>query len=108
MTACWGMERLPTFPERDVLDDRGRARGTVTTWGGWNTKPTDRPTGRRTIRGPPMRHALTAAALLLAVGAAVADPPKWNLLVVTADDLNADSAGWAGNRLGATPNLDAF
>lgn len=56
-----------------------------------------------------MPPALTAlAALLLAGGAAAADPPRWNLLVVTADDMNADSAGWAGNTLGATPNLDAF
>jgi N-sulfoglucosamine sulfohydrolase len=36
-----------------------------------------------------------------------ADAPL-NLLVVTADDMNADSGGWNGNKLGATPNLDAF
>ena len=29
-------------------------------------------------------------------------------MLVTADDMNADSAGWMGNKLGATPNLDAF
>jgi N-sulfoglucosamine sulfohydrolase len=46
--------------------------------------------------------------VLAAPAAFAADPPKWNLLVVTADDLNADSAGWLGNKLGATPNLDAF
>lgn len=39
-------------------------------------------------------------------GAAPAQP--LNLLVVTADDMNADSAGWMGCKLGATPNLDAF
>ncbi len=33
---------------------------------------------------------------------------KLNLLVITADDLNADSGGWNGSKLGATPNLDAF
>jgi N-sulfoglucosamine sulfohydrolase len=57
-----------------------------------------------------MRLVLTAlAVVLLAGGAAAADPPKrWNLLLVTADDMNADSAGWMGNTLGATPNLDAF
>src|SRR5438477_3178069 len=38
---------------------------------------------------------------------AAADPPP-NLLVITADDMNADSPGWMGNTLGATPNLDAF
>jgi N-sulfoglucosamine sulfohydrolase len=31
-----------------------------------------------------------------------------NLLIITADDLNADSAGWMGSRAGATPNIDAF
>ncbi|MEZ6142321.1 MAG: sulfatase [Zavarzinella sp.] len=31
-----------------------------------------------------------------------------NLLIVTADDMNADSAGWCGGKLGITPNLDAF
>jgi N-sulfoglucosamine sulfohydrolase len=31
-----------------------------------------------------------------------------NLLIVTADDMNADSGGWNGSTLGATPNLDAF
>lgn len=57
-----------------------------------------------------MRLVLTAFALLfLAGGASAADPPtRWNLLLVTADDMNADSAGWAGSTLGATPNLDAF
>lgn len=34
--------------------------------------------------------------------------PRWNLLIITADDMNADSSGWMGNTLGATPNLDAF
>jgi len=38
---------------------------------------------------------------------AAADKPL-NLLIVTADDMNADSGGWNGNTLGATPNLDAF
>ncbi|MEY4567613.1 MAG: hypothetical protein RLY14_2583 [Planctomycetota bacterium] len=33
---------------------------------------------------------------------------RLNLLIVTADDMNADSAGWSGCSLGATPNLDAF
>jgi N-sulfoglucosamine sulfohydrolase len=38
-----------------------------------------------------------------------ADQPKpFNLLIITADDMNADSGGWNGNQLGATPNLDAF
>src|ERR1041384_7431149 len=31
-----------------------------------------------------------------------------NLLIITADDLNCDSCGWMGSKLGATPNLDAF
>lgn len=37
-----------------------------------------------------------------------ADSPKWSVLFVTADDMNADSSGWIGNKLGATPNLDTF
>lgn len=35
-------------------------------------------------------------------------PQPFNLLVITADDMNADSGGWNGNPLGATPSLDAF
>jgi N-sulfoglucosamine sulfohydrolase len=31
-----------------------------------------------------------------------------NLLLILADDLNADSMGWMGSKLGATPNTDAF
>ena len=46
-----------------------------------------------------------ALATAAAPAARAADPPRWNLLLVTADDLNADSAGWMGNPLGATPNL---
>jgi N-sulfoglucosamine sulfohydrolase len=57
-----------------------------------------------------VRLTLTALAVLLSAGSTIAaDPAKqWNLLLITADDLNADSAGWAGNKLGATPNLDGF
>jgi N-sulfoglucosamine sulfohydrolase len=33
---------------------------------------------------------------------------SWNLVIITADDLNADSAGWMGSGVGATPNIDAF
>lgn len=33
---------------------------------------------------------------------------QWNVLLVTADDMNGDSSGWMGSRLNATPNLDAF
>src|SRR5439155_12828465 len=31
-----------------------------------------------------------------------------NLLLITADDLNGDSMGWMGSKLGATPMIDAF
>ncbi len=57
-----------------------------------------------------MRLAATFAfAVIVATGIHAADPPaKMNLLVITADDLNADSCGWLGNTLGATPHLDAF
>lgn len=58
-----------------------------------------------------MRRLLAILLLLggnvLSVGAA--EPArKWNVLLVTADDMNADSSGWMGNKHGATPNLDAF
>lgn len=33
---------------------------------------------------------------------------RLNLLLITADDLNADSAGWMGCKVGVTPNIDAF
>ncbi len=42
------------------------------------------------------------------VSLAAESPQPKNLLVITADDMNADSSGWNGNKLGATPNLDAF
>lgn len=42
-------------------------------------------------------------------GALAADSAQQlNLLIITADDMNADSGGWIGNTLGATPHLDAF
>ena len=33
---------------------------------------------------------------------------SWNLVIITADDLNADSMGWMGSKVGATPSIDAF
>jgi N-sulfoglucosamine sulfohydrolase len=33
---------------------------------------------------------------------------RLNLLIITADDMNADSGGWTGSKLSATPNLDVF
>ena len=41
-------------------------------------------------------------------GPLVAADKPLNLLVVTADDMHADSGGWNGNTLGVTPNLDAL
>ena len=35
-----------------------------------------------------------------------AEAPRLNLLLITADDLNADSPGWMGGKMGATPTLD--
>lgn len=32
----------------------------------------------------------------------------WNVVIITADDLNADSTGWMGSKVGATPSIDAF
>lgn len=52
-------------------------------------------------------------ALTLAVGGLIAPPAKaddakTSLLIITADDMNADSPGWMGNTVIKTPNLDAF
>ncbi len=52
---------------------------------------------------------ILAALMLLTAELSAADSAKpLNLLVITADDMNADSGGWNGNTLGVTPNLDAF
>ncbi len=40
--------------------------------------------------------------------APAAPKPTKNLLIITADDLNCDSVGWMGSKVGATPNIDAF
>jgi N-sulfoglucosamine sulfohydrolase len=53
------------------------------------------------------RGALLAAALGLGVRVGAA-APRPNLLLVTADDLNADSPGWMGNPLRPTPRIDAL
>jgi N-sulfoglucosamine sulfohydrolase len=45
--------------------------------------------------------------LLTAASSTIA-APKLNLLYITADDMNYDSAGWMGSKMGATPNLDAL
>ncbi len=57
----------------------------------------------RVIGQWPLLAALLTGHLLHA-----AEAPKWNLLFVTADDMNADSSGWMGCKLPTTPNLDAF
>lgn len=61
---------------------------------------------------------VTRALLLSLIGGALlagraacaeASPPRrTNLLLVTADDLNGDSAGWMGGTAVPTPTLDAF
>src|SRR5215471_9602082 len=53
-----------------------------------------------------MRTVYAVVASFALAGAASAVP--LNLLLVTADDMNADSTGFMGSKLGATPNLDAF
>src|SRR3954447_120838 len=54
-----------------------------------------------------MRFTVVGVALLAFAPAAAAAPPT-NLLIITADDMNADSPGFMGNPFGATPNLDRF
>ena len=55
-----------------------------------------------------IRSSMATAALLTSHLLHAADAPKWNLLFITADDMNADSSGWMGCKLPTTPNLDAF
>jgi len=57
-----------------------------------------------------MRIRLLAMVLLMACGfrSALAAESPLNVLIITADDMNADSSGGMGGALGATPNLDAF
>jgi len=55
-----------------------------------------------------LSRAFCLAALVIGQLLHAADTPKWNLLFITADDMNADSVGWMGCKLGTTPNLDAF
>src|SRR4030095_12691918 len=50
---------------------------------------------------------LMAAIFVCACGVHAAER-KWNVLFVTADDLNGDSMGWMGSKVGATPNIDSF
>ncbi|MEI7686182.1 MAG: hypothetical protein WCL32_14245 [Planctomycetota bacterium] len=52
-----------------------------------------------------MRFLLLVPLLGVPANAAfAADPPKrWNLLIIMAVDMNADSGGWNGNKLGAKP-----
>lgn len=59
---------------------------------------------------PLLMRTIPLILLLLALSnTAVADlASRLNLLLITADDKNADSSGWNGSQLGATPNLDAF
>ena len=49
---------------------------------------------------------LLGAVALGAPSLRAAEAPRLNLLLITADDLNADSPGWMGSKMGATPTLD--
>jgi N-sulfoglucosamine sulfohydrolase len=53
-----------------------------------------------------IRSILIVGAAVVATSASFAAPV--NLLIITADDMNADSPGFMGNPYGATPNLDKF
>ncbi len=74
------------------------------------------PGGRRGWRAKIAPIATLLLAALAAVGggggpsasALAQAPPRPNLLLITADDLNADSAGWMGSPLALTPRLDAL
>lgn len=55
-----------------------------------------------------LRFCAVLLLLVASTGSAADSPARLNLLIITADDMNADSAGWNGSELGATPHLDAF
>jgi len=55
-----------------------------------------------------MKKTAVTALILLLVSLFAEAAPKLNLLIITADDMNADSAGWMGSKMGATPALDAL
>lgn len=56
-----------------------------------------------------VRTCIVLFVLAVVRNAVAADAPRrLNVLLITADDMNADSSGWMGNPLGATPHLDAF
>ena len=50
--------------------------------------------------------AMVLAGCALAARPAQPAPRPLNLLLITADDLNADSAGWMGSAVPVTPHLD--
>jgi N-sulfoglucosamine sulfohydrolase len=52
--------------------------------------------------------ALAGAIGMVLGGETIAFARPLNLIIITADDMNADSPGWMGDQHGATPNLDAF
>ncbi|AMV31452.1 Choline-sulfatase [Pirellula sp. SH-Sr6A] len=57
------------------------------------------------------RYAASFVFTLFVVGTGTTEvqaSDRWNLLLVTADDLNGDAAQWSGSKLPVTPNLDAF
>ena len=57
-----------------------------------------------------MKHflSLLCVVALFALPTRAADARKLNLVYITADDMNADSPGWMGSKMGATPTLDAL
>ena len=54
------------------------------------------------------RLALVWTVICFAATRSLAATKPRNLLLITADDLNGDSMGWMGSKVGATPNIDAF
>jgi N-sulfoglucosamine sulfohydrolase len=78
------------------------------------------PFGARSFPSPAMMPPLlstsplrTLLVLVLSLGGlsaplAIAADARTNLLIITADDMNADSPGWMGNTVIKTPQLDAF
>ena len=55
-----------------------------------------------------LKFIIAFTVVAVALPDATAANSKPNLLILTADDLNGDSLGWMGSKVGATPNIDSF
>ena len=75
---------------------------------GNNARFDDFPSGTQPASLDPLMKLFLALLCALTVSARAAETTRLNLLFITADDMNADSPGWMGSKMGATPTLDGL